>query len=77
MRSLRGRPNQGKTQTIRERTVDVYLPTSELVEQWKKAANEAGMSLSKYVVEVVERHRAENPKGLAPNWELEERAGKL
>jgi len=77
VKRLRGRPNQGKTQTIRARTVDVYLPTVELVEEWKKAAENAGMSLSRYVVEVVERHRQENPEGLVPNWQLEERAAQL
>jgi hypothetical protein len=77
MRRLRGRPNQGKTQTIGARTVDVYLPTEELVEEWRKAAENAGMSLSRYVVEVVERHRQGNPEGLVPNWQLEERAAQL
>ena len=67
MRKLSGRPNQGKTQTIRARTVDVYLPTEELVEEWKKAAENASMSLSRYVVEVVERHRQGKPEGLVPN----------
>ena len=59
---LRGRPNQGKTQTIKERKVDVYLPTHELVEDWKKAAESAGLPLSKYVFEVVERHRRNIPE---------------
>jgi hypothetical protein len=77
MRKLSGRPNQGKTQTIRARTVDVYLPTEELVEEWKKAAENASMSLSRYVVEVVERHRQGKPEGLIPNWQLEERAAQL
>jgi len=59
---LRGRPNQGKTQTIKERKIDVYLPTHELVEDWKKAAESAGLPLSKYVFEVVERHRRNVPE---------------
>ncbi len=72
-----GRPNQGKTQTIRERTVDVYLPTTELVQEWKEAAEKADMSLSRYVMEIVERHREQNPEGLVPNWQLEEKATQL
>ena len=72
-----GRPNQGKTQTIRERTIDVYLPTTEMVEEWKKAAETADMSLSRYVIEVVERHREGSPEGLVPNWQLEEKAAQL
>lgn len=77
MRKLSRRPNQGKTQTIRARTVDVYLPTEELVEEWKKAAETADMSLSRYVIEVVERHREGSPEGLVPNWQLEEKAAQL
>jgi hypothetical protein len=77
MKNLTGRPNQGKTETIGERTVDVYLPSKEMVAEWKEAAKTAEMSLSRYVVEVVERHREEKPEGMMPNWELEEKATQL
>jgi hypothetical protein len=73
----RGRANQGKTKTIRERTVNAYLPTLELVEEWKLAAREADMSLSRYIIEVVERHRMSNASGIEPAWKLEERAKAL
>jgi hypothetical protein len=73
----RGRANQGKTKTIRERTVNTYLPTLELVEEWKQAAREADMSLSRYVIEVVERHRMSDASGIEPAWKLEERAKAL
>ena len=77
MTKLTGRPNQGKTETIGERTVDVYLPSKEKVAEWKEAAKAAEMSLSRYIVEVVERHREDRPEGLIPNWELEEKAVQL
>lgn len=73
----RGRANQGKTKTIRERTVNTYLPTLELVEEWKQAAREADMSLSRYIIEVVERHRMSDDSGIEPSWKLEERAKAL
>ena len=56
-----GRPNQGKTGTITQRKVDVYLPTESLVDEWRKAAERADSSLSKYVVEIVERYRNNLP----------------
>jgi len=56
-----GRPNLGKTGTITQRKVDVYLPTEALVEEWRQAAERSGTSLSKYVIEVVERYRNNLP----------------
>jgi hypothetical protein len=73
----RGRANQGKTKTIQERTVNTYLPTLELVEEWKQAAREADMSLSRYIIEVVERHRKSDASGIEPSWKLEEKAKAL
>jgi len=77
MKRLAGRPNQGKTETIRERTVDVYLPCKEMVAAWKEAAKAMEMPLSRYIVEVVERHRGEKPEEMMPNRELEEKATRL
>jgi len=68
----RGRPNQGKTETIRERCVTVYLPTKELVQEWKGTASTAGMPVSRYVYEVVERHRRGDSGEVTPSWKLEE-----
>ena len=70
-----GRPNQGKTGTITQRKVDVYLPTEELVDEWRKASERAGTSLSKYVVEVVERYRNNLPP-IAQFSTVEEGRGK-
>jgi predicted RNase H-like nuclease (RuvC/YqgF family) len=48
------KPNLGKTDTIKKRTVYIYLPTEEMVESWKRKAREAGVSLSKFIIERVE-----------------------
>lgn len=44
----------GKTETIKARTVYVYLPSLEMVEDWRRRAEKAGVSLSKFVIERVE-----------------------
>jgi len=76
-KKLSGRPNQGKTETIRQRKVDVYLPTTELLQQWKAAADASGMPLSKYVLEVVEQHRQGVQKLSMSPFMLEEKANRL
>ena len=77
MAKLPGRPNQGKTESIGARTVDVYLPTKELVEEWKEAARKADLSLSRFVIEVVERYRRSDTSAIEPAWKVEERAKAL
>jgi len=47
------KPNRGKTGTIKDRTVYIYLPSLEMVEDWKFRAERAGVSLSKFIVERV------------------------
>lgn len=47
------RANRGKTETIKERTIYIYLPSLEMVEDWKRRAEKAGVSLSKFVIERV------------------------
>lgn len=44
----------GKTDTIKERRVDVYLDTLERKERWTDIAEEEGDSLSKFVQKAVE-----------------------
>ena len=43
-----------KTKTIKQRAINVYLPTEDMVEAWKERAKERKMSLSKFVVATVE-----------------------
>ena len=48
------RQNRGKTQTIKERSIYVYLPSTEMVEDWKTKAEKASVSISKFVMDRVE-----------------------
>ena len=44
----------GKTETIKERTIWIYLPTVEQKQQWEKIAKDKGISISKWVINVIE-----------------------
>ena len=44
----------GKTDTIKERAIYVYLPSIEMAERWKESAERQGTSVSKFVLEHVE-----------------------
>lgn len=44
----------GKTETIKQRAIYVYLPSIEMVERWKGLAKKQGTSISKFVAEHVE-----------------------
>lgn len=44
----------GRTETIKQRAIYVYLPSQKLVERWKEAAKKQGTSVSKFVIEHVE-----------------------
>src|SRR5438093_35708 len=44
----------GKTETIRKRTVWVYVPTEEHRKKWEKLAEKSGLSLSRWMLSVVE-----------------------
>lgn len=44
----------GKTESIKERRVDVYLDTLDRKERWTRKADEEGESLSKFVQKCVE-----------------------
>jgi len=46
----------GKTETIRKRTVWVYVPTEEHRKKWEKLAEKTGLSLSRWMLNVVEEH---------------------
>jgi len=48
------KPNRGKTETIKERAIYVYLPSTEMVKEWKSRAEKAGVSISKFVSDRVE-----------------------
>ena len=44
----------GKTETIKERAIYVYLPTPQMVARWKGMAEKNGQSISKFVIDRVE-----------------------
>jgi hypothetical protein len=44
----------GKTETIKERAIYVYLSSIEQKESWKERAKKQGTSVSKFVIECVE-----------------------
>jgi len=46
--------SMGKTETIKQRAIYVYLPSHEMVERWKSQAKTSGTSISKFVAEHVE-----------------------
>jgi len=43
-----------KTETIKDRAIYVYLPSLEMVEDWKARAEKGGVSISNFVIERVE-----------------------
>ncbi len=71
-----GRPNLGRKKTFKDRQVDLYLPTVEMVKQWKVEAEKHGLSLSKFVVEVVDDTLRKNPRGVTPREQLEDELNK-
>jgi len=44
----------GKTDTIKQRSIYVYLPSHDMVQRWKTLAKNSGTSISKFVAEHVE-----------------------
>ena len=71
MKKAAGRPNLGKTETIKQRALTVYLPTEELVEKWREEAKRYGVPLSRFIVEMVDDSIRKNPAGMTPREELE------
>lgn len=63
----------GKTETIKERAIWVYLQSLEQKQRWQKLADERGVSLSKWVMEMVEEGiRPEEEHEWKPRKEIEE-----
>ncbi len=44
---------KSKTDTIKERSLYVYLPHEEMTKEWKHRAEQAGTSISKFIIEHV------------------------
>lgn len=70
----------GKTETIKERSIYVYLPSHDMVRRWKRLADKQGTSISKFVIEHVESslHKEEGLKsGFKARAELLKRVEEL
>lgn len=61
----------------KSRYVYIYLPTAEDKARWQSLADEAGVPLSKFVIEVVENALAEEEPDFKPRGELIKEIGKL
>jgi len=48
------KPSRGKTETIKDRVIYVYLSSLKMVEDWRLRAEKAAVSISKFVIERVE-----------------------
>jgi hypothetical protein len=70
MKKAAGRPNLGKTETIKQRAFTVYLPTEEMVGKWREEAKRYGDPMSRFIVETVDDSIRENPAGMTPREEL-------
>jgi len=57
----RGRPR--KSETIKERTVSVYLPDKDMLNEWKKVAADHELSLSRFIIERIEESFKQNGDG--------------
>lgn len=67
-----------KTKTIRERTVNIYLPTIEAKARWAKIAKARKRSLSSFIVETIESVLAsEEEEGAESRAELVRRVKEL
>jgi ABC-type glutathione transport system ATPase component len=66
------RRSLSKTQTIKDRTAYIYLPSIRMLEDWKKLSQAAKTSLSKFVIDRVEDsiRRDEGEEGYLGRIEL-------
>jgi hypothetical protein len=71
MTKPRGRPNRGRTETLKQRAVYLYVPTEKMLAKWKTEAGRFGMSLSGFLVEVIDDAMRRNPSGLTPREKVE------
>jgi hypothetical protein len=72
------RSSRGKTKTVKQRAIYVYLPSLEMAEDWKHRATQANTSISKFVIEKVEDsiRRDEGEEGSQTRLELINRLSK-
>ena len=76
MAKIRG---ENKTNTIKQRSIYVYLPSEKMVEKWKETADKQNLSVSKFVIEHVENslRQEKGEDGFASRVELVEEIRRL
>ena len=45
-----------KSKTTKKRRIYIYLPSKEIMERWKNHAKKQGVSISKYIFEIIDEH---------------------
>jgi len=71
MAKPKGRPNRGRTETLKQRAVYLYVPTEKMLTKWRTEADRFGMSLSGFLVEVIDDAMRRSPSGLTPREKVE------
>jgi hypothetical protein len=68
----KNKERKSKTETIKQRLIYVYLPSEEMMNQWREYSEKSGLSLSKFVIEHVNNslHQEEENEGYASRAEL-------
>ena len=75
----RGTKKEYKTDTVKKRSLYVYLPSMEMTDRWKRLAQKSGLSISKFIIEHVENSikQEEDKKTYTPRAELLKTIGEL
>ena len=70
---------ENRTDTIKKRSIYVYLPSQKMVSKWKETADKQNLSISKFVIEHVENSliQEEGEDGYASRVELVEESRRL
>jgi hypothetical protein len=63
----KNKEKKSKTETIKQRLIYVYLPSEDMLNQWKELSTKSGLSMSKFVIEHVNNslHQEDNKDGYA------------
>lgn len=65
-----------KRTPVKQRSIYVYVPTNEMAGRWKRLAKKSGLSISQYVLNIVENHIGDDSV-IASREALDKRLGKL
>ncbi len=65
-----------KRTPVKQRSIYVYVPTNEMADRWKRLAKKSGLSISQYVLNIVE-NRIGDESMAASQGDLDKRLGEL